>query len=574
MTKKLWKYTQFRDDKKKALQGGLKTLQGLIDKIAVKYYHVVTKAMNSINFIPVSVKDFSPQTLAKLVYFSRIFKINPNIKPDGWFVFPGGITLPFFNEDADLAETCCMEVPTQLRRKEIKAEKRKRTPREKKFEKVLHYTLLKRIPNKALLQLKDIQLSSANFISILSFFAFATTYKQSVKGDPVYNKKLADKCLADAEIFSIKGKWVYFLTSTYSPNHYGWSRQWAFPFHVEERGKLIKALKRKFGVQVQAFTEVTNNGYPHTHFVIYSERPLCSETEQVKTPKSVKQGKLYNFIRKHLSAPVFDLKKANHDRIAGYLVKYIAKSTNSKKEESTTSEIFLSKSERKEIMTNFFPCLFGYRAYATTFRKGKKTESPKEVLRRKIENQRKEYHSAAEEAYKEFIAGKEETDLSVFDFFEKVGRQADLSIVLRNKENKGCNLRVELIIKSKGTIFDKSNCGRKAINERPFLNRNDIIIRRKGCPGCSFYEGMIKNSGRIRENGSYFEDFPWFSLAEALNIASSLEKTEELSFRDQAIENLIDAREDLTEKAIREEAENIKEERYRYSNRPYIRSEV
>lgn len=549
-------------------------MQGLIDIIAVSDYYVVGLNMNNINLIPVSVNDFSQETLAKLVYFSRLFKLNPQVKPDGWFSFLGGITVPFFNDDRDLDDTCCMEVPTQLRRKEIKAEKRKRTPREVKFEKVLHYTLLKRIPDKALLQLKDIQLSSANFISILSYFAFATTYKQSVKGDPVYNKKLADKCLADAEIFSIKGKWVYFLTSTYSPNHKGWSRQWAFHFHVEERGKIIKALKRKFGVQVQAFTEVTNNGFPHTHFVIYSERPLCSETEQVKTPKAVKQGKLFNFIRKHLSAPVFDLKKANHDKIAGYLVKYIAKSTNSKKKESDKSEIFLSKSERKEIMTNFFPCLFGYRAYATTFRKSKKSESPKEVLRRKIENQKEEYISAAEKAYKEFFSGKEETDLSVFDFFEKVGRQADNLIVFRNKENKGCNLRAQLIIKSKGTIFDKSNCGRKAINERPFLKRNDIIIRSKGCPGCTFFDGMIRNSDKIREGGAYFDDFPWFSMAEAINIASSLEKTEELSLRDQAIENLISARKDLAEKAIREEAENIKEERYRYSNRPYVRSEV
>ena len=278
--------------------------------------------------------------------------------------------------------------------------------------------------------------------------------------------------------------------------------------------------------------------------------------------------------KKHLSAPVFDLKKANHDKIAGYLVKYIAKSTNSKKDEKVKSEIFLSKSERKEIMTNFFPCLFGYRAYATTFRKSKKSESPKDVQRRKIENQRKEYLSAAEKAYKEFLSGKEETDLAVFDFFEKVGRQADFLIVFRNKENKGCNLRAELIIKTKGTIFDKSNCGRKAINERPFLKRNDIITRRKGCPGCTFFEGMIAKSDRIREGKPYFDDFSWFSMAEAINIASSLEKTEELSLRDQAIENLIDAREDLTEKAIREEAENIKEERYRYSNRPYARSEV
>lgn len=549
-------------------------MRELLDTIAVSNYHVITDVMSNIHLIPVSVNDFSPQQIARMVYFSRIFKINPKIKPDGWFNFLGGITVPFFNEDIDLAETCCMEVPTQLRRQEIKAGKRKRTPREVKFEKVLHYTLLKRIPDKALLQLKDIQLSSANFISILSYFAYAITYKQSVKGDPVYNKKLADKCLQDAEIFSARGKWVYFLTSTYSPNHKGWSRQWAFHFHVQERGKIIKALKRKFNVQVQAFTEVTANGFPHTHFVIYSELPLCSETEQVKTPKAVKQGKLFNFIRKHLSAPVFDLKKANHDKIAGYLVKYIAKSTNSKKDENIKSEIFLSKSERKEIMTNFFPCLFGYRAYATTFRKSKKSESPKEVLLRKTENQRKEYLSAAEKAYKEFISGKEETDLAVFDLFEKVGRQADNLIVLRNKENKGCNLRAELIIRPKGAIFDKSNCGKKAINERPFLGRKDIKIRPRGCAGCTFYEGMINISDRIRQNKAPFDDLPWFSMAEAINIASSLEKTEELSLRDQAIENLIEAREDLTEKAIREEAENIKEELYSYSNRPYIRSEV
>lgn len=506
--------------------------------------------MDRITILQKNVKNTSLKDLEKLIYNSRIYKYNPKKRVHTWVQFHNHYYLPLFEEDINQGNSCLFDVPMEYRKEDNSKPKKKRRNRAEFFSRMHGYDTATYIPDKILLHIQDKQLSSAPVISVFQNLYKTITYKAKVKGSKVYNKQLADSALSDAKEFSSTHTWIYFLTSTCDPSLYGGSRQLAFKNHIKERGRITKALKRKYGVQVQYFTEVTNNGWPHTHFVIYSTRPLCQEKERPTAPQSVRRGQLYEFCKKRLAAPIFDLKKATSEKIAGYLVKYIAKTTILDEEKKSKDGVHLTKKHRKEIMTNFFPCVYGYRAYGSTFRKT--TQKPAEKTA-SAGNTFSETKSERKELLKQYLQLRKQENPSegdIFDLLEKAARRADNLIAFRIKENIPCSLKVQFLSHRQGVIIDKACMGKQLAKNRPFLGRKDIKIINKGCTGCHFHDFIMQNAEEIQKGTFHPTDFPWFTVGEFIQDYTSWENLENEHWKQRAKEQFILTKRRANEKDI------------------------
>lgn len=456
--------------------------------------------MVNIACTPINVNKISPEKLTRLCYNSLLVKMSTQYRVSRFFVDQDKkLYFPELEENLNHSE-CGHEIPRELGYGVAKGKKKNKVPREEKFKVVYKHAKDDRISDSIILAAQEIQLSSAGIISIRRNLNEYLTFKAKVKGSAVYNYELGNKCRKDAEELSKMAKYTYFLTLTYDIAKHGKDRGQAYHIFIQDKQRLMKALKRKYGVEIQCVIEVTDKGYPHAHLVLYSPVPLCGEKEPPSHPQRVTKGKLFRFIQKRVTSRVFDLRKAVPGKIAGYLAKYISKSTSVKDVDMYTKKGNLTKEYRKAVMTAIFPCVFGYRSYSTTFKKSAPTKlKPKDTLDHVIKNICNSFEA------------KHFKELRGIERVMEAARRAGNLIDFRIKENHLCKGRCSFLKRKAFTPINKAHFGVHKGFAPPMVASGDCIEVKMGCKGCVFMDYIIKNADKIERGMPYLPDFGFFT---------------------------------------------------------------
>lgn len=475
----------------------------------------------NITYTVVNVNKIPQKKLQEILLDGYLYKINPIIHPKRWLCdLENKIYLPYFGTEKRYSN-CVFDVKANATTDIPVYTHHKRTPATERFKVMSKYHQEKFIPDHILECIKEIQLSTATVISINKNYHEWFTIKTKVKGCPVYNHQLADKALEDGKAFSQKNPWVYFLTLTYDFNNLGSDRVFANKYFKEEKQKVIKKLKRKFGVEVQSFTEVTNRGYPHAHLVIYSPRPLCGEKSPPKTVKKIKRGILFDTVKTSITSPVFDLRKATSAKVAGYLVKYIAKSTKTNPESEKGRNGKLSAKKRKELMTNFFPCVYSYRAYSSTFRKRK---SPHETDKASLQD----FCAEVKQTSRKSNLSPEDT----FLMMDEAARRAANLIVFRIKENTNCGQKVFFIKKDPKKPFNKAWYGKSQGKYPSATAEGHLKMCPISCNGCPFRQFIGNNPDFVKSPEKFITFYPFFTEGEFLQHILYIKEVEEQEYKE------------------------------------------
>lgn len=463
--------------------------------------------MEKIAYTHINVNNLSLQELTKIFYDGLLTRATDHKEVRDYYVIDEyQIYIP--NLGLGLAhKDCGFEVPEPLQLAGKRAKRRARADKKERFKVIYKHKKDKIISDALLLVMEAIQLATARYISIEREIGKFISYKGTVKGSDAYNYKLMQKCREDAKKMQEGANYFYFLTITYSPNLLSEDRELAFKHFNDAKGKLIKQIKRSFHVNIQCFTEVTNLGYPHAHMIIYSEKPLCSEKKKVTTPQKIKRGKLFDFIQKNVDCPIFDLKKAVPGKLANYLVKYMAKSTKKTDDGKAVKDIKLSKNQRKELMTRYFPCVFNYKSYVTTWTKKKNA---------KKENKFVNFINYFNQKFGHEMPALEK--LQGMDKILEAARRAALLINFRIKENVNCAGRAFFLKRIPFTPLSKRSLGQQEAKFVPAALAGEAIAVPLGCRGCKFRNLLRENY----QNPDFLQKLmttrPFYTAREAIEI--------------------------------------------------------
>lgn len=177
------------------------------------------------------------------------------------------------------------------------------------------------------------------------------------KGTRRYNKKYSFQIMDAIAEMQNRGMETYFLTMTCDAKEYGTDVFMAWYEYSRKLMRFFKNLSRRFGAVYTWVKESTKKGYPHVHCVIGMPRGGDSVWQSAQNKDKVFCGSLYEYVKKHAPAPVFDLEVAKGERLKFYLTKYISKSGSQDIFRLAPHNVSFSDSQRKDVQGLAYTCL-------------------------------------------------------------------------------------------------------------------------------------------------------------------------------------------------------------------------
>lgn len=403
----------------------------------------------------------------------------------------------FYNPDLSYkAEHCSLGCPSILAGSVPEKKKRERKGLDEVFPMRKKINTMEYIPDHFLEAMKECQLSRATHLHLVSYDNTRRVFQGRVKGSAPYNYELQQKAIKDAEELSQQYEHLYFLTLTYSPNDFGWDREVAFPLFSSKLSKYLKQVKRKYGVESQTVIEVTNKGFPHAHVILYSNEVIVPESIRSYKKKGIINGEFYAFLNEKWDLGFINLQRGYNSKISHYLAKYMGKSNFDADPAKDRKKSKLTKANRKALMTTFFPCMYGYRAYRTSWKKG--ADGKKQVSQ--VLAQAEGIEESSEPSEKPLI------DQQRAVIAKALRRRANL-ISFSIKENKRCSGMVQIARKTGLKPLKKGYCCAVKGKVHPAIRDGVLQIIPKGCSGCKFLEFIQDNYAKIMEDPiSFFSD--------------------------------------------------------------------
>lgn len=484
--------------------------------------------MEKIPVIQLNVNTLSQEKLDELVFRSKIMEPIKEIIPTCFYSLEDKYIIPGYYSDGIFDSTCPMEIPHQLTYGTSEKKERKRTPIEEKYNFMDEYNDVYEMPDEAILKLHDFIFSKRTYIKMAKYPAGHFCFPGRIKGDAAYNHELFEEAQKWGEIFKQTSKQQIFITLTCDIELWERDRRKAYKSHIKERGKLVKALKRKFGADSLFFTEVTNKGWPHTHIVVFAPEQIERPSIYKDKPRTVRKGKFLDFVKRYTSAKILDVQVAYDGNVVGYLTKYIAKSCFASDGKERKKDGSLTKHARKEYMTNLFPSLYGYQSFGHTRKKSStKKVTPKEARIKSVRD--KVVQTMANES--------EETDFLLM--LLKSARRADNLITFSTKENIINKCQVKMLFPKKGFQVPKSMTGSKNTVDSELESMPEVKQCVTGCKGCVFKTFYDSHREEI-ETSEHFFSFRGFYYAHEMEeikktyeeFAEGLEMDKELKWRD------------------------------------------
>lgn len=178
-----------------------------------------------------------------------------------------------------------------------------------------------------------------------------TRYFESfTKGTNRYNKKLSSKVKDFTSAVCANGTETFALTVTCDPKKYNNNRFDAWKNYTADINKTLENLRKHKGLKYLWVKESTKKGYPHAHIVLSFPKGFCKGYDKMQNAKRLYYGEFYEYIKKNVVAPRFDLQPIKGKNLKYYLTKYISKGENDDVYRLGKKEEVLTKAERKEAL--------------------------------------------------------------------------------------------------------------------------------------------------------------------------------------------------------------------------------
>lgn len=178
-----------------------------------------------------------------------------------------------------------------------------------------------------------------------------TRYFESfTKGTNRYNKKLSSKVKDFTSAVCANGTETFALTVTCDPKKYNNNRFDAWKNYTADINKTLENLRKHKGLKYLWVKESTRKGYPHAHIVLSFPKGFCKGYDKMQNAKRLYYGEFYEYIKKNVVAPRFDLQPIKGKNLKYYLTKYISKGENDDVYRLGKKEELLTKAERKEAL--------------------------------------------------------------------------------------------------------------------------------------------------------------------------------------------------------------------------------
>lgn len=449
--------------------------------------------MRRVQQTPKIVNIFTQKQLEEAVYFSMIREHLGNIFPTKYLKLQNGDKIACPPKNAMDITHCMFNIPADAAGVAPQKQKKRRDPK-KKFEAIRKKIDTVKSPSDAdIIKMAKIQADSQIYISKQNYDGTRFTIPGLCKGNARYNYILQQKAIADAKEMAEEYPYMYFLTLTISPKQVLWSRERAFhEFHADLK-KYMKKTKRKFKIQWSRVTEVTNKGFPHAHAILFCKEPLVDTRNTKDKKKRISQGNLYSFLKKNWTLGRIDLRIAENENIAGYIAKYMSKANFCEFNEKDVKEGSLKKEQRKAYMTTYMPCMYGYKAYRTSWTKKEKLAKDERQGLQQVEGQ--ESNSQNQERLLE----KFDEDRPVVGLPEQVAviqaavqRTASL-ISFSIKENTGCKGMLSILKKTNEKPVTREMLGHDNGKMPKGVNEGALTEVCRGCSGCAFLQSILEN---------------------------------------------------------------------------------
>lgn len=422
----------------------------------------------------------------------------------------------FYNPDLSYkAAHCSLGHASLLAGSVPEKKKRERKPLDEVFPMRAKINTMEYIPDHFLEAVKECQLSRATHLHLVSYDNTRRVFQGRVKGSAPYNYEQQQKAIKDAEALAQQYEHLYFLTLTYSPNEFGWDRSIAFPLFSSKLSKYLKQVKRKFNVEYQLVIEVTNLGFPHAHVILYSDEVIVPESIRSYKKKGIVNGEFYAFLNEKWDLGFINLQRGYNSKISHYLAKYMGKSNFDADPAKDRKKSKLTKANRKALMTTFFPCMYGYRAYRTSWRKG--ADGKKQVSQ--VLTQAEGIEESSEPSERPLI----EQQRAVIA--KALRRRANL-IYFSIKENKRCAGMVQIARKTGLKPLKKGYCCAVKGKVHPAIRDKVLQIIPKGCSGCKFLEFIQDNYAKIMEDPVNFFSDVFISVEDLLEVRAKETRNE------------------------------------------------
>lgn len=178
-----------------------------------------------------------------------------------------------------------------------------------------------------------------------------TRYFESfTKGTNRYNKKLSSKVKDFTSAVCASGTETFALTVTCNPKKYNNNRFEAWKNYTADINKTLENLRKHKGLKYLWVKESTKKGYPHAHIVLSFPKGFCKGYDKMQNAKRLYYGEFYEYIKKNVVAPMFELQPIKGNNLKYYLTKYISKGEDDDVYRLGKKEEELTKAERKEAL--------------------------------------------------------------------------------------------------------------------------------------------------------------------------------------------------------------------------------
>lgn len=492
--------------------------------------------MNNITINEVSVNHFSKEEWEELAFYTEGVKNGFYRNPDIAYILPDGTTFlapPAFKEKA---KNCPFSVPQTESKNDFLPKKKKRIPAKERYKNERNLLATGKLENWMILTVYEKIQSRKTLIHLHKADNVYLTYPAPYKGSRAYNNALATKVKERAELVIPHCKYRYFLTITCDPKLYDKNRTKSWIEWRDKVSEFMRYMTRKWNILYQGVTESTANGFPHAHFVIYSDHPLCGESKPKNCNKDIRKGKFIDWIIKHSPAPVFNLKHTTEGNLQVYLVKYITKVYNAKEDETKTRPDKIKGDEKKGMLTNIFQVITGTRGYMTNSQKTvdeyiKKTQE-KEIIEKVTEKSRKKRDTEVDRILKE----NDNTSEALEKFFEHLRRQAEYLIDFRINSPINCGRLIYMIGNKFLQYVPKAERGMRIGKPPDFLSNPALKKTCTCCKGCSLMDFREKTQDLRAEKDIFSVDRVGLTQEEFAQIHISLylkKKKEEKERKDE-----------------------------------------
>ncbi len=205
-----------------------------------------------------------------------------------------------------------------------------------------------------------------------------SSYEAYAKGTERYNRKQIGHMLDTLKEIGAKDMDCAFLTLTCDHTKYESLADAWESYREKEISPVVENLRKNHAVEYVGVLESTAKGWPHLHILLFFPRGMFPELRKCKNEQVLNFGKLFNYVKSHVTSRVFKIKVVKGGNKIHYLTKYISKGATNGVFKLLDKKGRLSKEDWKLIHETVFLAAFRKRKVIKTRRgcKGKAADLP------------------------------------------------------------------------------------------------------------------------------------------------------------------------------------------------------